>query len=139
MVTTFTFFNDQPAASHIGSIPVVAEKRVDFSKNPTTAISDIVNLLTIPAGAVITSAGFYTITTEANITFTLGTEASTYANLLGATAIGADTNMQVTGEALTNVACATETILRTIVAGAVATTAVVTFFCHYYVVSAKNK
>jgi hypothetical protein len=138
MVANTTYFLDQPVAEHIGTHLVKAEKKVDFSKK-NVVIDDTASLMTVPAGAIIITAGFHTITHEDSVTFTMGTEATTYANLLAATAIGADASGAIMqNQDSSMVYCPTETTIRTIVAGANATACVVTFWVIYAIVNAKS-
>lgn len=133
-----TKFLDQPAAMHIGSYVVKAEKQVDFALENQTAGSTI-DVLTVPAGAVIITAGILNnkVNTDTALTLTLGTAGdSGNDNFCTAATLGSVGDMnQMANQTLPMIYCHTETTLRSAIAAATATTAVVTYYVVYAIVN----
>lgn len=147
-MTNFT--NLLPPAPYKGleGKPVVAEALIDFSKF-NVANGDSIDVLRLPQGAVVTNAGLAVHTTQATVTIAVGDAASATQYLAATTLtnVKANNNAGTADGAVMAADTSTayqkfygaEDVLRLTVAGADATSAIVTAFVEYFVIAASRE
>lgn len=130
-----TYFLTEPAMEHIESYVVKAQRTVDFSKK-NVASGDTLDVFNIPAGAVILNAGVIAKTGQTGLTVTLGQDGDPgNDNLFGASDVGTAGNFATVGASWVPVYVGnSDEVLRSVVGGTNATTAVLTYYVVYAVI-----
>lgn len=134
MANTTTFLKTVPMVA-LENVVIKDEVRVDFALE-TVASGGTLDLFTVPAGAYILGAGVYAINGETSVTATMGTDGdSGHNDILAAIDVGTDGNSGVfAGQTIPPVFCPAQDVIRSAIAGAHATNAVLTYWIVYTVV-----
>jgi len=139
-MANITKFLSPNAYTALEGKPVVAQKKIDFSK-VNAASGDTADALRIPKGAFVTKVGFIVHRTQDTVTIGVGDQ-DTAAQYLAATAL---TDVKADADApeggvfsltATQKFYPTENTIRLVIGGASATTAVITVIAEYYQVAA---
>ena len=130
-----TYFLTEPAMEHIESMVVKAERVIDFTKQ-NVASGSTLDVFNVPAGAVILAGGVIAATGETSVTVTLGQDGdSGNDNIFGAGDVGTTGNAVTVANTFVPVYVGSSAdVLRSVVGGANATTAVLKYWIIYIVI-----
>ena len=128
-----TTFLTVPAAQLLGTQVVYAEREIDFTKE-TVASGGTIDVLNLPKGAVVLSAGWITKTVN---TGTLGSKAAlglgTATLAILAAAVLGDANAMVRGNLTSSVVLTADDTLRLTASVSALDKAKIVVFCEYIV------